>query len=1022
MKKAILAYATLGCAIAAMIVTVLIQTHRPTSDREIRADRARPRSIRERMLEERQSTAFTAQLSQERSARGDDDEEGESSGREAFDKWFYEQRKYPGTALPKGAVEKANRHADDHNFDERDENSGPKWRALGPETIPDGQTDNTAGQLSPVSGRVSAIATDPSNPDVVYTGGAQGGVWKTRNALSRRPTWEPLTDHEASLAIGAIAIDPVNPDIIYVGTGEANRSCDSYYGQGILRSLDGGRRWTLLGGGGNPFGNPGPFVGKAISKILIDPSTAGSASGTTLWASTTFGFFESGTIATCDSPNLAGPVGLWRSTDSGRTWQLQNVPAGTAGTISVQDAVIDPTNSNIVYAAVRSTGVFKSINATAATATYAPVTEGFPAGSTVTPLRRINVAIGGPAAPNTLYSAIENGAGGDRLWGLFKSTDGGAHWSHIDNGFNGSAAFTNVDIDPSPAVALRGLVTRVTGPSFVTGGSWNGRRLVITQTGSTHAVLSRTILQVIDGDHLVLTTTTGFAAPTTATYSAANYPSYCDGQCFYDMTIAVDPADSTGGRIYVGGNPHVFFPNQAPNLNETVCNATIRCGAHSNWRSDDSGVTWSSISQGDGNGASLHTDDHAYAFGRDGSVYDGNDGGIWRSGDRGFSWTAMNTNIAITQFQGVALDLKSNVVLGGTQDNGTNLRNAKLADPPKWFHSDFGDGGMAVIDQSTPSRMFHTYFNQAFNFMGPARSDVGGSGGPGSWPFVGAYFGYGPQYYNGMDPTDPVSFYAPLTQNPAFTPNVIYFGSNKVYRSPDPKPFIFTDPPPTAQPKSWTAVSPVLTKPIVPVPPSTSTVSNAYVSWIGVFPRLIDGREVLYTGASDGRISVSSTVDGAGVAAWRAIDSAPLPNRAVTQIVPLARDKTANTVFATFSGFNGATPTTPGHVFKSTNSLGATAWFDISGDLPDIPVNAIAIDEADGKGDKGDKHDSRCAYVGTDVGVFQSLDGGAHWRRLSKGLPNVAVFGLAIDSDGRLVAATHGRGMFELHKGGDGRE
>jgi hypothetical protein len=55
-------------------------------------------------------------------------------------------------------------------------------------------------------------------------------------------------------------------------------------------------------------------------------------------------------------------------------------------------------------------------------------------------------------------------------------------------------------------------------------------------------------------------------------------------------------------------------------------------------------------------------------------------------------------------------------------------------------------------------------------------------------------------------------------------------------------------------------------------------------------------------------------------------------------------------------------------------------------------------------------------YVGTDVGVFESLDGGAHWRRLSRGMPNVTVFGLARDRNGRLVAATHGRGMFELSK------
>jgi photosystem II stability/assembly factor-like uncharacterized protein len=993
-----------------MVGLLAVRAQHPVLNGGGDGERGRPRSIRERMLEEREATSRASLLSQERAARSDGDAD-EDASRDAFDKWFYEQRRYPADRLPVGAVATANKHADDRNFDERDDNSGPKWRALGPETIPDGQTDASAGRLSPVSGRVSAIATDPSNPDVAYVGGAQGGVWKTRNALSPRPSWEPLTDHEASLAVGAIAVDPVNPDIIYVGTGEANRACDSYYGQGILRSGDGGRSWTLLGNTGNPFNNAGPFTGKAVSRILIDASTAGSTTSTTIWAATTIGVFSGATIPTCETPS--GPnVGLWRSTDSGQTWELQNVPAGQAGALSVQDAAIDPTDSNIVYAAVRNTGVYKSTNAKAAGAAYAPQSNGFPVGSNATPLRRINVSIGGLAAPNTLYSAIESGASGDRLWGLFASTNGGAQWTHVDAGFNGNATYADVDIDPGPAVVLRGLVTRLTGPSFVTGGSWNGRRLVVTQTTSTRAILSRTILQVIDGDHLLLTTTSGFAAPTTAKYSVASYPSYCDGQCFYDMTIAADPADSTGGRIYVGGNPHVFFPNHAPNLNETVCNSTIRCSSHSNWRSDDGGLTWSSISQGNGTSASLHTDDHAYAFGIDGSVYDGNDGGVWRSPDRGASWTTLNTNIAITQFQGVAVDPSSDVVLGGTQDNGTNLRNAALVDPPKWFHADFGDGGMAVIDQSTPSRMFHTYFNQAFNFMGPARSDVGGAGGPGSWPFVGAYFGYGPQYYNGMDPTDPVSFYAPLTQHPAFSPNVIYFGSNRVYRSPDPRPFIFTDPPSSTQPKSWTAVSPVLTKPIVPVPPSTSTVSNAYVSWIGVLPTLVNRKEVLYAGASDGRISVSSVVDGSGVATWTAIDKAPLPNRAVTQVLPLAEDATGNTVYATFSGFNGATPSRPGHVFKSTNGLGSATWVDISGDLPDIPVNTIALDQVKERGQM-----VTAVYVGTDVGVFETLDGGAHWRRLSKGMPNVAVFGLT-NSRGRLVAATHGRGMFELKKSG----
>ena len=302
------------------------------------------------------------------------------------------------------------------------------------------------------------------------------------------------------------------------------------------------------------------------------------------------------------------------------------------------------------------------------------------------------------------------------------------------------------------------LVTRVSGPLFATDGTWTSRRLLITPAGAASAALSRTILRVVDDSHLFLTTS-ALSGVTIGKYSVGSYPTYCDGQCFYDMTIAVDPADTTGGRIYVSGNPRNFSPNLAPNLTERPCDVFHEnCPRHSNWRSDDGGVSWASIAQGNGSGDSLHTDDHAYAFGPDGSVYDGNDGGIWRSADRGTSWTTMNTNIVITQFQGVALHPTGNIVLGGTQDNGTNLRKAAVTPPPDWFHADFGDGGMAVIDQSTPQRMFHTYFNQAFNFMGPARSDIGGVGGPGSWPFAGAYFGYGPQYYNGMDPTDPVSF------------------------------------------------------------------------------------------------------------------------------------------------------------------------------------------------------------------------------------------------------------------------
>jgi photosystem II stability/assembly factor-like uncharacterized protein len=888
--KLILTAAAVTLAVGSVLSEGSLRSPLGKLSKRAETERKRPRSVRERFQEEFAQTAV-----------GDARQEESVGERDMFTQWFFTQRAYPSDSIPVGALGAAftqARHDNDDSSDSDDAEEG-HWRALGPSTIPKGQTDSTLGVLSPVSGRVSAIAAHPTDPDIVYVGGAQGGVWKTENATSKHPHWEPLTDHEASLAVGSIAVDPVDPRIVYVGTGEPNRSCDSYYGQGILRSTDGGEHWTLLGGGGGVFNNPGPFVGRSVARIIIDPKTAGSRHHTTLWASTTIGVFSGGTIQTCSIANPAAPFGLWRSTDSGQTWRLQNVPVPGAGAFSVQDMALDPVDHETLYAAVRSSrvGIWKSTNAaTGAPATFTPFGVGFPTSANI---RRINVAIGGAGARGTLYAAVEN-TSGSRLLGLFKTTDGAATWSNV-----------------------------------------------------------------------------------------ASVPAYCSGQCFYDMTIAVDPRDPMGNRVFIGGNPHLF----AADLSGIP-------GRHTNWRSDDGGLHWRAISQGNGTSDSLHTDDHAYAFGADGAVYDGNDGGIWRSPDLGASWTSMNTDLAITQFQGVSTHPERKAVLGGTQDNGTNIRNRDLLRPPKWFHADFGDGGQSIIDQSNPQTMYHTYFNQSFNFMGPARSDIGGAGGPGSWPFVGAYYGYGSFYYNGMDPTDPVSFYAPMAQNVAFTPNVIYFGSDKVYRSSDPLPTVAGIP-------SWTAVSPRLTKD--PPPPFPS---GKYVSWITAFPQLLGGKEVLYTGSSDGALFASKSVDGSGIATWKRIDALPLPNRAVSGIATDSADPTANTAIVVFSGFQASTPATPGHVFVTTNGLSATpTWTNISGNLPDVPINAVVIDYV------GQDDPRRVLYVASDIGVFRSRDAGATWRLVSKGLPFVSVFGLERNAtSGQIVASTHGRGMFELSK------
>jgi hypothetical protein len=919
----------------------------------------------------------------ERATRGEGlEDEGPRGPGSSFDAWFYGQRAFPAARIPPGARLKALRTALEQNLRDRrvdESDTLPDWVPLGPSSISAGQTDTAAGHVrSSVSGRLTAIAVDPIDPDVVYAGGAQGGVWKTTNATSARPSWTPLTDAEASLAIGAIAIDPRDHLVVYAGTGEAAGFCDSYYGAGILKSTDGGATWRLLGGE-----EGGPFANRAVSRIAID---AGSS---TVWATTTLGFHSSDP-ARC--AQIQGSGGLWRSTDGGLTWARQDVPAGGRGLAQVHDLVLDPDDvtGNTVYVTVEAfpdagdSGVWKSTNAKGSPAVFAKLATGFAGSAAASPgIGRIALDIGPAGSGPTLYAALSSVAG--NLWGVYKSTNGGDSWTHLDGGQRGVGS-----------VAGGGRVLdRRSGPPFTT--LMVGRRVIVDGR------FSRTVSSVANGNRLVLNASVSEMPLAAVSWSVATYPNYCDGQCSYDMTVGVDPQDAE--VVYVGGNGQRFNEDQAA-LGPSC--AASRCPEHSLWRSDDGGVTWAGVSQGDGRTGGLHVDDHAIAFDTSlapapSRVYDGNDGGIWRSEDRGGSWTSLNTDIAITQFQSVSLHPSDpRVVVGGSQDNGTLILSPAFEMPPAWFHADYGDGGATLIDQSDPARILHTYYNLSHYYMGPAKSDSGGAGGPGSWDLVGSYYGFGADYSNGMNPRDPVLFYAPLAQHPAYSPNVVYFGSSRLYRSQDPE-----TPDPGAE--SWAAVSPELTKrpgcdPLVVECPSLSA--------IGVFPRLIAAQEVIYTGSSDGRVAVSKNINpasGPTTAVWTAIDRAPLPGRFVTDIAVAESDPTGNTAYVSFSGFGASTPSDPGHVFRTANGLSPSpTWYDVSGDLPDVPVNAIALVP-------GTERDR--LLVGTDIGVFSSADGGVHWEYLDAGHPAVAVLALERSrTTGQIVSSTHGRGMFELRE------
>lgn len=212
---------------------------------------------------------------------------------------------------------------------------------------------------------------------------------------------------------------------------------------------------------------------------------------------------------------------------------------------------------------------------------------------------------------------------------------------------------------------------------------------------------------------------------------------------------------------------------------------------------------------------------------------------------------------------------------------------------------------------------------------------------------------------SGINQSDDVIFYAPMELD-NIKPSTLYFGTFRLYRTTD-------------RGDSWSAISGRLTRQ-----------TRQAISAIGV----VSGGSTVYTGSSDGAVFV--TKDN-GATFQDVTDN--LPQRYISDVAPDPKDP--NTVYVSLSGFR------VGHVFKSTS--GGGSWQNINGNLPDVPANALAINPVDPKN----------IFVGTDLGLFETIDGGVNWNRVP-GMPVVAVFDIAINANmGILRLATHGRGMYE---------
>jgi photosystem II stability/assembly factor-like uncharacterized protein len=260
-----------------------------------------------------------------------------------------------------------------------------------------------------MSGRIADIAIHPEDDNVWYVAVGSGGVWKTVNA---GVTFEPIFDDQSVYSTGCVTIDPRNPHIIWVGTGENIGGRHASFGDGIYKSMDGGKSWK----------NMGLKKSEHISKIIVHPDNSD-----VIWVAAQGPLWSSG-----------GERGLYKTTDGGQNWKKV---LGEGEWTGVTEVVIDPRDPMRMYAATwdrhrtvaaymgggPGSGLHRS---TDGGETWEELKQGLPESN----MGKIGLAIS-PQQPDVLYVAIELDR---RTGGVYKSTDRGSTWKKQSDAVSGA--------------------------------------------------------------------------------------------------------------------------------------------------------------------------------------------------------------------------------------------------------------------------------------------------------------------------------------------------------------------------------------------------------------------------------------------------------------------------------------------------------------------------------------------------------------------------------------------------------
>ena len=802
-----------------------------------------------------------------------------------------------------------------------------------------------------MGGRIDDIAVSESDPSIIYLGYAVGGVFKSDNNAT---TFKPVFETYGTASIGDIAIHPTNPDIVYVGTGEPNNRQTSSFGDGIYKTTDGGQTFT----------NIGLKDTQTIARIVIDPENPE-------------------TVYVASPGHLFGPNperGIFKTTDGGKTWnKVKFIDDDTGFT----DIAIDPSDTNVLYAASyqrrRSGCCFNG---------------------------------GGPGS------------------GLWKTTDAGKTWTRLTaNGLppgtygrialdvarsNPNVVYVQIEAadlsqpDTAPATGP-GESTEPTPPGAAAVPSPAGNPPATQQAGGRGTPAQQPQAGQPGGE-----------AGATAGRVRVNY-AWCNNggpdkgfaRGRGGQTAAPNPTppplDIEHGGIFRSENkgagwlqvsecnirPMYFSQLRVdPSNDKAVYVASLPVA-----KSLDGGQTFATLDTAGGHGEPGHVDQHAIWIDPKNPkhIMIGNDGGLDISWDQGKTWDFVNT-MATSLAYWVSADMRRPYyVYTGLQDNGSwggpsATRSTNGIMNSDWFGIGGGDGFQTAVDPTD----FNIVYTESQDGNANRYDLRTGRGQTGIRPRPPGSGARGSDVLNGnAAELYRFNWNTPFMLSP-HNPGIVWLGGNRLFKSLN-------------RGDTWVA-STDLTKQIdrkkvslMNVPGDRRRLSDDDgVMHYGTIVSVSESPAlpgVVWAGTDDGNVQVSKDSGATFTEVGKNLPGLP-PNHVYWISRIDASHFDAGTAYVAVDGHRD--DDLKPYLFVTRNY--GQSWTSIAGDLPAFG-NIQVVRE--------DPKSRNVLYVGTEFGLYISLDGGTKWQKFMNNLPTARVDDILVHPrDNDLIVATHARGIW----------